>query len=93
MRQVIIKPDPDDPGFFNVSVPSLPGCHTQGKTVEEAVEMAKDAILCWLESAVAHGDPIPPDDLGIRLFVLEDPDLSHVKPERVGAKMPANAAA
>ena len=72
MRQVIIKPDPEDPGFFNVSVPSLPGCHTQGRSVEEAVEMAKDAIRCWVEGALDSGMEVPPDDMGVRLVIVEE---------------------
>ena len=36
-------------GGFNVSVPALEGCFTQGETEEEALEHAKEAILCYLE--------------------------------------------
>jgi antitoxin HicB len=36
-------------GGFNVSVPALDGCFTQGETEEEALENAKEAILCYLE--------------------------------------------
>jgi len=34
---------------YNVSVPALEGCFTQGDTEEEALENAKEAILCYLE--------------------------------------------
>jgi predicted RNase H-like HicB family nuclease len=33
-----------------VIVPSLPGCVTYGDTIEEAIEMAKEAIELYLES-------------------------------------------
>jgi len=36
-------------GGFNVSVPSLDGCFTQGDTEEEALNNAKEAIICYLE--------------------------------------------
>ena len=36
-------------GGYIVSVPSLPGCQTQGETFEEAVKMVKDAIKGYLE--------------------------------------------
>lgn len=39
----------DDDGRFNVIVPALDGCFTQGDTVTEALENAKEAILCYLE--------------------------------------------
>jgi antitoxin HicB len=35
---------PEDEGGFSVSVPALPGCFTQGETIEEAIEMAREAI-------------------------------------------------
>ena len=36
-------------GGFNVSVPALDGCFTQGEDEEEALKNAKEAILCYLE--------------------------------------------
>lgn len=34
---------------FSISCPALKGCHSQGKTREEAMENIKDAIREWLE--------------------------------------------
>ena len=36
-------------GYFVVTVPSLPGCISQGKTREEALENIKEAIELYLE--------------------------------------------
>ncbi len=36
-------------GGFNISVPALDGCFTQGETEEEALVNAQEAILCYLE--------------------------------------------
>ncbi len=44
-----VKLDKADEGGYVVSVPALDGCFTQGETVEEALENAKEAILCYLE--------------------------------------------
>ncbi|TRZ88373.1 MAG: type II toxin-antitoxin system HicB family antitoxin [Methanosarcinales archaeon] len=41
--------EPAEEGGFNVSVPSLEGCFTQGETEEEALENAREAIICYLE--------------------------------------------
>jgi len=41
--------EPAEEGGFNVSVPALDGCFTQGETEEEAMGNAKEAILCYLE--------------------------------------------
>lgn len=36
-------------GGYNVTVPALDGCFTQGDNEEEAIQNAKEAILCYLE--------------------------------------------
>ena len=48
-------------GGYNVIVPAIPEICTIGETLEEAREMAKDAIRCYLESAIKAGEPIPKD--------------------------------
>jgi predicted RNase H-like HicB family nuclease len=50
----------DEDGFYVAQVPELPGCISQGKTREEAIENIKDAIRGYLESLKKHGEPIPP---------------------------------
>ena len=52
---------PEEEGGFSVSVPALPGCFTQGETIEEAIEMAKEAISLYVESLEADGAPVPDD--------------------------------
>lgn len=46
-------------GGYVASVPALPGCHTQGETLEETELNVKEAIEAYLESLLAHGDPVP----------------------------------
>ena len=41
--------EPAEEGGFNVTVPALDGCFTQGNTEKEALENAREAILCFLE--------------------------------------------
>jgi predicted RNase H-like HicB family nuclease len=36
-------------GGYNVKVPALDGCFTQGDTEEEAMDNAREAIICYLE--------------------------------------------
>jgi len=46
-------------GAYTVIVPSLPGCLTFGHTVEEALEMAKEAIEGFMECMIARGEEVP----------------------------------
>lgn len=55
--RVMIEQDED--GIFVAEVPSLPGCVTQVRTRQEAIENAKEAIAAYLESLAAHDDPVP----------------------------------
>ena len=40
-------------------VPDLPGCITTGSTLQETKHNIREAIDAWLETARAHGQPIP----------------------------------
>jgi antitoxin HicB len=55
---IILDPDPNE-GGYTVIVPSLPGCVTQGETVEEAIAIAKDAIHLYIETLIENGEPVP----------------------------------
>jgi predicted RNase H-like HicB family nuclease len=46
-------------GGFVAIVPALPGCHTQGETLEEAERNIRESIELYLESLAAHGEPLP----------------------------------
>ena len=45
-----------------VEVPALPGCYSQGETVEEALENVKEAIALYLEVLREEGQDIPKDE-------------------------------
>ncbi|MBI2415907.1 MAG: type II toxin-antitoxin system HicB family antitoxin [Candidatus Kerfeldbacteria bacterium] len=51
---IVLEPD-HETGGYNVVVPSLPGCFTQGDTIEEACQNAKEAIQCHLEGLKIDG--------------------------------------
>jgi antitoxin HicB len=55
----VFEPLPE--GGFNVLIPAIPEICTFGETLEEAREMARDAIRCYLESALETGEEIPRD--------------------------------
>ena len=45
----------NEDGSYTVTFPDLPGCVTEGKTVEEAVIMAEDAMQGWIDVAIGTG--------------------------------------
>ncbi len=49
----------DEDVAYIMTVPELPGCMTHGATHAEAVRQGEDAIATWLDTARAHGDPVP----------------------------------
>ncbi|HEQ65287.1 MAG TPA: type II toxin-antitoxin system HicB family antitoxin [bacterium] len=58
--RILLRKEPE--GGYTVTVPSLTGCITYGKTIEEAIEMAKEAIELYLESLKSHHEEIPTDE-------------------------------
>ncbi len=64
--------EPAEEGGYVVRVPALPGCYTQGETLEEAKEMAHEAIAGYLESLQKDGLPIPIEDDSTANITLTD---------------------
>lgn len=58
---VLLYHEPEDDGF-SVVIPSLPGCVTQGETIEESLANAREAITVYLRSLAKHGEEIPVED-------------------------------
>jgi antitoxin HicB len=51
--------EPDESGGYVISCPSLPGCYSQGETLEQALENIKEAIALCLEDMESQGEAIP----------------------------------
>jgi len=49
----------DEGSDYGVTVPDLPGCFSSGKTLEEALDNVKEAILCHVEGLVSDGEALP----------------------------------
>ena len=54
-----VKVHAAEEGGFWAEVPALPGCFTQGETLDEVRVMAKEAIEGFLEMLVTRGKEIP----------------------------------
>ncbi len=66
---------PDETGFW-VEFPDFPGCLTEGDTLEEAKEMAKEALSAMLESFDSRkmSIPVPSSLEGEHIYYIE-PEL------------------
>ncbi|OGR02549.1 MAG: antitoxin HicB [Deltaproteobacteria bacterium RIFOXYA12_FULL_61_11] len=58
--RIHLKKEPE--GGYTVTVPTLQGCVTFGETIDEAIVMAREAILLYVESLVVHGERIPTEE-------------------------------
>ena len=75
---MLLEWDPSD-DIYVVTVPELPGCHTHGETLAEAVQQGQEVIELWLETMQELGRPIPHP----RYYDLGDVEAD--APEPVGA--------
>jgi predicted RNase H-like HicB family nuclease len=47
------------PGAYGVVVPDLPGCTSGGKTIDDALRNAVEAVRLWAEDALADSEALP----------------------------------
>jgi predicted RNase H-like HicB family nuclease len=85
---------------YGVTVPDLPGCFSAGRTLDEALAMAKEAIELHLEGLIESGSPIPkslpieqhqhnPDYKdGVWAIVYIDPASLRIHARRVNITIP-----
>jgi predicted RNase H-like HicB family nuclease len=65
---VILAAEPE--GGFHAYCPALKGCHSEGESEDEAMTNIQEAVELYLESLRVHGDPIPRDDVRVRLLAV-----------------------
>ena len=56
---------------YTAVVPALPGCISEGDSVEEALDMVAEAISLYLESLQEHGEEIPAENSGTLIGEVE----------------------
>lgn len=91
----------DDGSVYGVIVPDIPGCHSWGDTIDEAIKNAKEAIYSHIETLLELGESAgfvaskvddlagKPDYAGA-MWAFVDVDLSELDPtpERVNVSIP-----
>lgn len=70
MRRYSVILTPEEGGYV-VTVPALAGCVTEGDTLAEALENAREAIELYVESLVARGLSIPDESVAPRVETVE----------------------
>jgi len=58
--RIMLRKEPE--GGYTAFVPSLPGCVTYGETIDEAIEMTKEAVELYIESLIDHNEPVPSEE-------------------------------
>ncbi|MEA1904606.1 MAG: type II toxin-antitoxin system HicB family antitoxin [Candidatus Hadarchaeota archaeon] len=55
-RKFNIVIEKDEDGYYVGSVPELPGCHTQARTLDELTKRIEEAIKLYLETEKGAAD-------------------------------------
>jgi antitoxin HicB len=66
--EIVIEKEAEDEGYSAYS-PSLPGCFSNGRTIEETKRNMREAIQQHVASLIAHGEPAPQNE---RLVHVEE---------------------
>ncbi len=96
---LVLHKDPDS--CYGVTVPDLPGCFSAGDSVEEAIVMAREAILGHLELLIETGQTIPepkpieihrrnPDYKGAALWAVVEVDTDQLPGKAVRINISIN---
>lgn len=59
--EIVVEKEREDEGYSAYS-PSLTGCFSNGKTIEEAKGNMREAIRLQVQSLLAHGQPVPQNE-------------------------------
>ena len=67
---VILLPDLQE-GAYTVLVPSLPGCISQGATIDEALAHAREAVQGHVEALTLLGEDVPDEAMPPTIATVE----------------------
>ena len=74
---------PQEEGGFTAEVPDLPGCISEGDTLDEAEKNIREAIELYLETLEERGIPLPSREpvkilkMNITVFRVNQPKKTH----------------
>ena len=88
-RKYPITITPDIKGGYTAEIEDLPGCFSQGETIEETYENIEDARRLWIESAYEDGISISPprtDNEYSGKFIVRVPKSLHSRLDRIAKR-------
>lgn len=65
---ILLLVEKDEDGYYVATVPSLPGCHTQAKSLDDLLDRTKEAIEAYLE---VEKDVEIPEFIGVQVVEAE----------------------
>lgn len=73
MQEYVLIIHPAEEGGYWAEVPALPGCYTQGETVEEVLGRAPDAIGSYIDALREDGKDVPELDSNVLITTIKMP--------------------
>ncbi|HLM76749.1 MAG TPA: type II toxin-antitoxin system HicB family antitoxin, partial [Polyangiaceae bacterium] len=67
--EIVIEKEAEDEGYLAYS-PTLPGCFSNGRTIEEAKRNIREALTQHIEALLAHGQPVPQKEMIVHVEEL-----------------------
>ena len=68
MRRYAVVLEPGEDGWLVVRFPAFPGCLTQGRTRDEALVNAREALELTIEDMIEHGEPLPDEAQSVEIL-------------------------
>ena len=75
MEYVVVIHVAEEGGYW-AEFPALPGCYTQGETIEEILEDAPKAVQSHVEALHEFGQPIPNERLVFATIYIPTPSAA-----------------
>ena len=69
----------EEGGGYLIEFPDLPGCTSDGETIDEAITNGKDTMFCWIETPKQSSDEVPQSNPSVRSLELFESGLSRKK--------------
>lgn len=68
--EIVVEKEEDEGAGYMAYSPTLPGCFSNGKTIEEAKRNIREAVQQHLQSLLTHKQPIPQNEKLVHVEVL-----------------------